>query len=61
MGQFLRNWVKSELEQLNSNIQKILNDLDFKNTLLKNGEAFIKKYYNIPEIEPKSILDKIID
>ncbi len=47
-------------KNLSLDIQKILSNNKERKDLEKKGEFFIKKCYNIPETNPKLVLDKII-
>jgi len=51
--------LKSSLDDLSDNIQKILQNDELRKTLMLNGENFIKQYYNIPETNPKLLIEKI--
>jgi hypothetical protein len=52
--------ISTTSENLYENIQKILSNDKEREDLEKKGEFFIKKCYNIPETNPKSVLDKLI-
>jgi len=52
--------ISTTLKNLSLDIQKILSNNKERKDLEKKGEFFIKKCYNIPETNPKLVLDKII-
>ncbi len=53
----------TKINQLVENINKIINDDEIKNTLLKNRTKFLKDQFNIPvdKSELRKILDKTLD
>ena len=58
----LGNAIKTtKLDDLKKTILEIINDNDVKNGLLRNSGDFIKKIYNIPEQNPRTIIDKLIE
>ena len=53
--------LKTNLDELQKNIEKILKDEALKNELLLKESKFIKKYYNIPEQDPTKRLEELIN
>lgn len=51
--------ITSNINDLTQNISKLIYNSKFKNSLSKNALNFIKYHYNIPELNPKDILDKL--
>ncbi len=51
--------ITSNINDLTQNISKLIYDSKFKNLLSENALNFIKYHYNIPELNPKDILDKL--
>lgn len=52
--------ITSGLNELSEKIQKIIFDPNLKNSLFENALTFLKYHYNIPEENPKNILNKLI-
>ena len=50
----------TSLEQMPASIKKLLDANDITSSLLINASKFIKEYYNIPILNPKANLEKII-
>jgi len=50
----------TSLQNISSGIQNVIDNSKRRSELIKNGEDFIKKCYNIPEDNPISILQKIV-
>ena len=53
--------ITSKLNELEEKILEILNNKDMCDKIVKNGKVFLKKYYNIPEDDTKSLLQEILD
>ena len=53
--------LRTSLENLFSSIQKLLLDKNIQEKLELNGKIFVKKYYNIPLENPKSILENVMN
>lgn len=57
----LGNAVKTtKLDDLKKNILEIINNNTVKNELLQNSSEFIKMLYNIPEENPKKLLQNLV-
>ena len=52
--------ISSELSQLTTNIEKILNDVDLQREMKKTVSSFVKEQYGIPQKEPEKILEKLL-
>jgi len=52
--------ISSELSQLTTNIEKILNDVDLQREMKKTASSFVKEQYGIPQKEPEKILEKLL-
>jgi len=50
----------TKLDNLKTNILEINNNDTIKNELLQNSNEFIKMFYNIPEENPKKLLENLI-
>ncbi len=58
----LGNAVKTiKLNDLKNTLEKVANDPTIINELQSNGIQFIKDFYNIPEQNPRTIIDKLIE
>lgn len=49
------------LEDLSNKIHELLNNPELVSNLLKNSDHFLKELYNIPEVNPKNELLKLLD
>ena len=52
--------IKTTLSNLSNDIKEILSNDDKRTALIKKAEYFTKKCYNIPEKNPREILEKIL-
>lgn len=52
--------LKSKLDDLHYSVEKLLNNPDLCQKILKNSEVFVKEQYNIPENNPKGIIKQIL-
>jgi len=52
--------LKSNLNNLRENVQKIINDVDLRQKLIEQGQKFAKNYYNIGGKNPKNIINQIL-
>jgi len=50
---------RTKLDDLKQGILEITTNVNTKNELLRNSREFIKLFYNIPEENPKKMLDEI--
>lgn len=53
--------ISCELRNLSATINNIVSDEKLREKLSRNRDTFIKKEYNLPEDNPKSLLDKILN
>ena len=53
--------ISTEIDNLTHNIKKIIEDSSIREDLKKNRTRFIKEQYNIPEENPKTIIEKLLD
>jgi len=51
--------LKSKLNNLDENIQKIIQDVSLRQKLIEQEKEFVKNYYNIGEQNPEKIIKKI--